>query len=133
MAAELAQVKQTVDEASLPELAQTVNSLDKMKVLEDHFFVNKDGYRHEQNPCFDPVLVQPGQTFETSAVVNTANVPAATGTGTKIWLIRSGKSSGEWVAYSENFNPADYNGMWSNAPSSLDYREKVQSDEPVYF
>ena len=122
MVAELAQVTQTVNEASLPELAQTVNSLDKMKVLEDHFFVNEDGYRHDQNPCFDPVLVQPGQTFETSAVVNTSAVPAATGTGTKIWL----KRSDEWVAYSENSNPADYNGMWSNAPSSLDYREKVQ-------
>ena len=125
MVAELAQVTQTVNEASLPELAQTVNSLDKMKVLEDHFFVNEDGYRHDQNPCFDPVLVQPGQTFETSAVVNTKNVPAAIGTGTKIWLKRSG-TPGAWVAYSENFNPADYNGMWSNAPSSLDYREKVQ-------
>ena len=78
-----------IRDVNLGELARKVDLLDSMKVVEDHFFANEANYIQEKSACFDPVTVQPGQTIEVSANINTSRVSANTGTENLIVLKRA--------------------------------------------
>ena len=85
----------------------------------------------EKPACFDPVVVQPNQTFEVVMNLNTSWSSAPRGTKNHIRL----KRNNLWAAaFSENSNPWQYDGKWGSAPISLNYREKLVDDiNPVTF